>query len=83
MERIGLCNFGKGHYEKYFCELYYILTSGLGGKLVYIFSSGHFDQRIRNVFVILVEGIMRNFFLDIAFGSVVKGDICCLKVFLF
>ena len=90
-ERNHLCNFGKGHYEKQFCEIILNLDQWSRSrcclKIFFIWSSGGpFGQQSETVCAILVEGIMREEFCDFFLGG---GDLdqwfrrrCHLRYFL-
>ena len=64
-ERNHLCNFGRGHYEKRFCELISYLGQWFRRrcllKIILMWSSGSpIVQRSGTICAILLEGIMKN-----------------------
>ena len=66
-ERHNLVNFGRGHNEKYFCEIILILGQWFKRRwrfdICLILSSGvYLVQRRGTVWALLAKGIMRNYF---------------------
>ena len=52
MEQNHLCNFGRGHYEEHFCELFWISASGSGD-----YPDDNFVQWGETIYAILVKYI--------------------------
>ena len=70
MEQNHLCNFGRGHHEEHFCEIILNLDQWFGWrchlKTFLILSSGNpCIKTCETVCAILVEGIMRNYFVKL------------------
>ena len=62
---VSMCNFGRKHHEKQFCEIILNLDQWFRRKsslkIFLIWSSGNpFVWQSRTIYAILVEGIMRN-----------------------
>ena len=84
-EQNHLCNFGRGHYERHFCEIILNLDRWFRRKshlkLFLIYNSGGpFLWQSGTIYAILVEIIMR--IISVKLFWIKKFRRCCLNLFL-
>ena len=81
-----MCSFGKGHYDKHFCEIILNLNQCFKRRCLKDISCLElcqpFVQQSRTVCAIFVEGIMRNTSVKLILNCEHWFRKCCLKDFL-